>query len=295
MADRIDSLRLFARAARTRSFSRTGRDFGLTQPVVSRNIAALERSLGTALFTRTTRAVALTDAGKEFLARIEPLLDQLDEAYQTARGSGEIRGVLRIGMSSSFGIREVIPRLPAFMQAYPHLKLEFLMNDQRQDLVLEGVDVAIRLGELPDSSARARRLTTIRRIIVAAPEYLGRMGVPQHPKDLADHTMIAGPGGIGPTWTFRHGAEVASVRLECRIKSTLNEGAIAAAVAGLGITITGVPSELPELTAGSLAQVLLDWELDRMDVHAVFAAGKSAKPAARAFADFLARHSRTEV
>jgi DNA-binding transcriptional LysR family regulator len=287
----MDTLKLFVRTAQTGSFSRAARDLGLTQPVVSRTIAALEKDLGTALFTRTTRAVALTDAGRELLTRIEPILSDLEDAYHAARSSAELRGVLRIGMSSSFGIREVIPRLPAFVEAHPGLKIELLMSDQRHDLVLDGVDVALRLGRLPNSSARSRSLGTLPRIIVASPGYLAGAGIPTEPADLARHRIIAGPGGLPATWTLRRGAQVATVKLEGRIKSTLNEGAIAAAVAGLGLTVTGAPGDFPELKTGMLVQVLPDWQLERLEVHALYAAGRG-KPAARAFTEHLVRQFR---
>jgi DNA-binding transcriptional LysR family regulator len=153
MNDRLFALRLFARVARTGSFSRAGREFGLSQPSASRIIAALERDVGAVLLMRTTRAVTLTEAGTDYLARIEPLLAELEEADHAARGTGEIRGLLRVGLSSSFAVREVIPRLPGFMDRHPALRIDLLMSDQHQDLLSEGVDVALRFGPLKDSNA----------------------------------------------------------------------------------------------------------------------------------------------
>src|SRR6266436_2480127 len=158
MSDRLFALRLFARIAHTGSFSRAGRELDLSQPSASRIAAELEREVGAALLTRTTRGVTLTEAGADYLARIEPLLTALDEADHAARGTGELRGTLRVALSMGFGMREVIPRLPAFMQRHPGLRIDLLMSDQRQDLVNEGIDVALRWGELTDSSATARRL-----------------------------------------------------------------------------------------------------------------------------------------
>src|SRR5260370_35898252 len=156
MSDRLLALRLFARVARTGSFSRAGRELGLSQPSVSRIAAALEREVGAALLTRTTRAVTLTEAGADYLARVEPILAALEEADHAARGTGELRGVLRVGLSSSLAVREVIPRLSALTSRHPALLVELLMNDQRQDLVIEAVDVALRFGMLGDSNATAR-------------------------------------------------------------------------------------------------------------------------------------------
>jgi DNA-binding transcriptional LysR family regulator len=162
MSDRLEALRLFSRVARTGSFSAAGRELGLSQPSVSRIVADLEREVGAALLTRTTRAVTLTEAGSDYLARIEPILSALEEADHAARGTGELRGVLRVAVSSSFAVREVIPRLPAFLAPHPALRVDLLMNDQRQDLLGEGIDVALRFGALADSTAIARRLGTAR-------------------------------------------------------------------------------------------------------------------------------------
>jgi len=151
MNDRLSALRLFARAARVGNFSSAGREVGLSQPSASRLIAALEKEVGAALFSRTTRAVKLTEAGATYLMRVEAILAALDEADHEARGTGELRGSLRVGTSSSFVLREIIPRLPAFMKQHPALKIELVANDRYQDLVTEGIDVAFRFGALPDA------------------------------------------------------------------------------------------------------------------------------------------------
>jgi len=287
MPDRIEALRLFVRTARTGSFSRGGRDLGLSQPVASRTIAALEKDLGTALFTRTTRAVVLTDAGQEFLARVDPILADLDAAYQVFNGETALRGTLRIGMSSTFAMREIIPRLPDFLSAHPALQLELMTSDQRQDLVLEGVDVALRLGRLADSTATSRRLGQWQRALLAAPGYLERMGTPVTPNDLSRHQIISGPSSSAAGLTFRQGDRSVTVKVEHRIAATLNEAAIVAAVAGLGIVATGISGTFAEVQSGVLRPVLTEWSLEPVEVHAVYPAGKAAKPAARLLIDFL--------
>ena len=288
MSDRLSALRLFVRVAYTGSFSRAGQELGMSQPSASRVIAVLEREIGAKLFTRTTRAVKLTDAGSDYLLRIEPMLASLDEADHAARGTGELRGVLRVALSSSFGVREVIPRLPKFMQRHPKLRIDLLFDDRHQELVSEGVDVALRFGALADSTATSRRLGAMPRLLVASPAYLRRAGTPKHPDDLSQHSLIIGPkrAPLG-SWTFHRNGKQVVIRVEGRVTTSANEGAVAAAIAGLGIASTVVWGCRSELEKGTLKTVLEGWKMDTIEVSALFPAGRAAKPAARALADFL--------
>ncbi|WP_374309931.1 LysR substrate-binding domain-containing protein [Dongia sp.] len=289
MSDRIFALQLFSRVARLASFSKAGREFGLSQPSASRIMADLEREVGAALLTRTTRAVTLTEAGTDYLARIEPILLALEEADHAARGTGELRGFLRIALSSSFGARVVIPCLPAFVARHPALRLDLIMSDQRQDLVGEGVDVALRLGQLQDSSATAQLIGVSPRIAVAAPAYLENAPELQVPADLAQHALIIGPTGPLTAWSFQRDGRSVSLRIDARLSVSANEGAVAAAVAGLGIVSTSAWGCQAEVAGGKLRRVLPDWDMGRVDIHAVFPAGRAAKPAARAIAEHLAQ------
>jgi DNA-binding transcriptional LysR family regulator len=288
MSDRLSALRLFVRVARTGNFSRAAREFGLSQPSASRIIATLEKEVGASLFTRSTRALALTEAGAEYLARVEPALAALDEADHAARGTGELRGTVRLAASSSFSVRAVIPRLTDFLKLHPKLRVELLMNDQRQALISEGVDVAFRFGLLADSSATARRLGNIQRVLVASPAYLRWAGRPRVPADLSSHEIIIGPTGMDSDgWTFKKDGRQVSLRLEGRVSVSANEGAVAAAVAGLGVACTGIIGCRTELARRTLVRVLPDWHMGAVDVHAVFPAGRAAKPAARALVDHM--------
>lgn len=287
MNDRLTALKLFVRAGRMGNFSSAGRELGLSQPSASRLIAALEAEVGATLFSRTTRAVTLTDAGATYITRVEAILAALDEADHEARGTGELRGVLRVGTASSFVLREIIPRLPKFLSAHPALRVELLSNDRYQDLVTEGIDVAFRRGSLPDSSATARKLMDDPRILAAAPSYLEERGTPLMPSDLAQHAMIIGPAHLSPTFSFSKDGRVASVRVKSQLTVTINEGAIAGAKAGLGIVAVALNSARAELDSGTLVRVLPDWDFGSMEVNALFVSGKTIKPAARAFTDFL--------
>ena len=288
MSDRLFALKLFMRVARTGSFSRAGRELGLRQSSASRMIATLERELGTALLTRTTRAVVLTEAGGEYLARIEPILEELDEAEHAMRETGELRGKLRVGMPPSVALREVIPRLPTFMERHPHLQIDLVTGDQAPDFIREGIDVALRLGVLRDSTATVQLVGTNPRIIAASPAYLQRAGIPASPADLAGHPIIMGPvGATTGAWSFERDGKTVSFRAEGRLTINLNEGATAAAVAGLGIISTGLWGCRAELASGALVRILEDWRMAPAQVHAVFPAGRAAKRAARVFVDYL--------
>jgi len=287
MSDHLDALRLFVRVARCGSFSGAGRELGVPQSTVSRTIATLEQDIGASLLVRTTRAVTVTDAGADFLARIEPILADLEEAEQTARHSDELRGTLRIGIGTSLAARIVIPHLKPFLERHPALRVDLLLDDQRQDLVKEGVDVAFRFGALTDSTATARRLVTWPRALAAAPSYLATAPALEQPADLAAHAIIVGPHGVGD-WTFRKGGTAASVRLEGRLRITDLQGAYLAAVEGMGIVLTTISAFRREFATGALVQVLPEWDLGSVDVHAVFTSGRAAKPSARAIVAYLA-------
>src|SRR6201982_481307 len=160
LSEQFQELSVFVRAAETGSFSKTAREFSLSQPSVSRMVASLEARLGIKLLLRTTRRVTPTDAGAVFLERTRRLLGDLDEAAHAARGIDSLHGVLRVVMSGAFGTREVIPRLPGFLASHPRLKVELIISDRTDDLVAEGADMALRLGRLTDSGFGARLLAS---------------------------------------------------------------------------------------------------------------------------------------
>ena len=287
MSDHLFALRLFARVARKGSFSAAGRELNIPQSTASRTLATLEREIGAALLVRTTRAVTLTDAGLDFLARIEPILAELDEAEYVARGTGELRGIVRIGLPTNFGVREVIPRLSVFMNRHPALQIDLMMGDQRQDLVTEGVDVALRFGPLSDSTATARRILAWPRVLAASRAYLDKAGIPGTPADLPQHAIILGPGSVGGHWSFRKDDTATSFQVEGRLMVRASLGAVAAAVAGLGIVMAPFGACRQEVERGELIRLLPEWDTGTVELNAVFASGRAAKPSARAFVDYL--------
>jgi DNA-binding transcriptional LysR family regulator len=290
MNDRLLSMHVFGRVARRGSFSSAAKELGMSQPSVSRIVSELEQQVGVALLTRTTRAVTLTEAGAEYLARADEILAAVEHADHAARGSRELRGLLRVAMSTSFALRAVMPAIAQFTDAHPALRIEFVLADHRQDLVSESVDLAFRIGALTDSTGMvARKIGVVPRVLAASPTYLKKAGTPRKPESLATHALISGPSSRTPdAWVFRKNGGATRVRIEARFILNSNEAAVAAAVAGLGIVSSGRLGCAEELRRGALVEVLSGWNLGSGDIHAIFPAGRAAKPSARAFATFIA-------
>jgi DNA-binding transcriptional LysR family regulator len=288
MNDRLKTLRLFVRVAYTQSFSQAGRELGLSQPSVSRLIADLEKDIGGTLLQRHTRAVSLTEAGTAYLARIEQILADIDDANYQARDTDELRGSLRIGASSSFATREIVPRLSRFATRHPDLTIDICIDDERQDLVTESLDLALRVGELSDSGTVARSIGRWPLALAASPNYLQAMGTPTAPAGLSSHRLISNSVNGNDLCSLRRGDHVESIRLTRRLSISINEICVAAAVAGSGIVYTGILALRRELGDGRLVQVLPDWDAGDFEVHAVFPSRRAIKASARAFAEFLA-------
>jgi DNA-binding transcriptional LysR family regulator len=284
----IFALRLYTRVARLGSISAAARECGLSQSQASRVIADLETDLGIRLLSRSTRAVVPTEVGAEFLDRIESILAALDEAEHNVRGGGELRGLVRMSTPTSFGIRTVIPRIAGFTTKHPEVRIHLLLEDTRRDLVRDAVDVAIRLGQLADSSATAKLVARIPRVIVAAPLYLEQAGTPATPAELTKHRIVAGSAAAVPAaWVFERGAERMTVDVQPFFSTNENEGAVAAAAAGLGITSMSEWACQRELANGTLVRLLTDWKTADIPVHAYFPMGPATRAAARALIDHL--------
>jgi DNA-binding transcriptional LysR family regulator len=289
MSDRLQELTAFVRAGQTGSFSRVARELGVSQPSISRMVARLEARLGVKLLLRTTRQVTLTDAGRMFLDRARQILGQLDDAENAARGLDSLRGTLRVALPGAFGIREVIPRLAGFMVQHPKLSIDLLMSDRTEDLIAEGADIALRLGPLADSGFGARLLAKTPRLAVASPAYLARKGTPQTPADLAGHDCILGPGLSGASgWSFTRAGRATSVTVRGPIKVGSADGVVACAKAGLGIAIASRWMCRAELEAGELVAILSNYQLDGIELHAVYPGGRGPSLKVRAFSDYFA-------
>lgn len=288
MSDRLQELAVFVRAAESGSFSRAARELGLSQPSVSRIVGELEARLGVKLLLRTTRQITMTDAGALFLDRAREILTEVEDAEDAARGLDSLRGIIRLALPVLYGTREIIPRLPKFLAANPMLQVEMAVVDARQDLVAEGADLAIRLGELDDSVFGTRKLQTLERMLVASPAYLKARGIPKTPADLASHDCIFGPGNFGrDSWTFTKNGTETSVDVRGRIHTDSGPGAFASVMAGLGIAMASTVMAGPEIKAGSLVPLLRGYRLEPVEVHAIFPGGRRPSAKVRALVDFL--------
>lgn len=292
LSDQFQAMRLFVQIARTGSFSKGAMAMKLSQPTASRIIAILEEQLGATLFMRSTRALTLTEAGASYLARVQPILASLEEADSAIRGSDNLQGTLRVGVASIIASRAIVPRLGSFVARHPDLRIELTIDDRRQDLIQEGIDVAIRFGKLPDSSATARLIGRWPLVVAAAPAYLDERGIPTTPAELNAHTfVIAGPVA-GKELTFHRGDEAMKIQPRGQVAINGAEVAVSAVRAGLGIAVASLPAFSQDFDTGDLVQLLPDWRLNQIEAHALFASGQAAKPAARAFVDHLVQEMR---
>ena len=290
MSDRWQEMTVFVRVANTGSLSRAARELKLSQPSVSRIVGALEARLGTTLLLRTTRSISLTDAGALYLERARRLLAEIEEAEQATRGVDSLHGVIRIAMPLLYGTRAIIPALATFLARHRDLKVELVMSDARQNLITDGVVLAIRInvGPLDDSTFGARKLALVERLVIAAPAYVAAHGVPATPTDLAKHDCILQHGSFGgESWRFTHNQTVTYVDVQARIWINSAPGVLAAAVAGLGIALGTRVMAGEELRTGQLTQLLQTYHLDPAEVYAVFPAGPRPSAKVRAIVDHL--------
>jgi DNA-binding transcriptional LysR family regulator len=287
--DRLAALEIFVRVVDTGSFSAVARRQRIGQPAVSKAIVQLEEWLGVSLLMRSTRSVVPTEAGRIFYEHAKRTIEEADEAVVAARGSASgLSGKLRVSTSVFFGQLHVIPQLSAFLAEHPDLDVELVLDDRVVDLVNEGIDVALRIGTMPDSNMTARRIAEGRRVVVATPAYLQRHGTPTSPGELINHQTVTYTGGSGgDSWTFRKGTAEVSVVLQGRLKVTAAEGLRQAVNCDMGLGVCSEWAFSPELRSGKLVAILQDWALPPTNLSAVYPTGHLASTKARAFASFV--------
>ncbi len=285
--DRLQAMTAFVTVVDCGGFASAARKLEMSPPVVTRAVAELEERLGLRLLTRTTRYVRVTEAGARFADDCRRILAEIDEAEVAATGThAAARGTLVLTAPVLFGHLYVVPVLVDYLRQCPEVDAQCLFLDRIVNLDEEGVDVAVRIGELPDSSMQAVKVGRVRQVLVAAPAYLQAHGVPAHPRDLATHTLVARGGAVSAIdWAFVEDGKATAQRLHARMRTTSNDSAIAAAVAGFGITRLLSYQVAEHLRQGQLQVVLDAFETPAVPIHVVHREGRRATQKVRGFID----------
>ncbi len=287
----FEALAIFAKVVEMRSFAGAAAELALSKATVSKAVSRLEERLGARLFNRTSRQLALTDAGQKLSERAARLLMDGEALESEALAQSSVpRGLVRFAVPMTFGVRVIAPLLPEFLAAYPEVSIDLHLSDAMVDLIGDGFDAGIRIARLPDSSLVARRLCGMRRYTVAAPSYLKKYGRPTHPMHLADHkcfgyAYLSTPG----VWHYVNTAgEQATVRPSGQLRVNNGEAPMPALLAGLGI------ADLPDFIVGDaiadgrLEVILKDWKQPEGAVHLVMPPGGPRPARVEVLADFLA-------
>jgi len=288
--DRLDEINAFIAVADARSFTFAARRLGVSPAQVSKLVARLEDRLGARLLNRTTRDVSLTDTGRAFQERARQVLDDFQSLESSVREQAGPHGLLRISAPVTFGAAQLAPALLEFAAAFPEVSLDVSSTDRMVNLVEEGFDVAVRIGQLDDSSLVARKLAAVRLVTCAAPDYLARAGTPEAPEDLASREAIIDTNVADPAlWRFRVEGAQRDVRVQGRLRFSGAQACVAAAVAGFGVTRAPAFAAARELRAGRLKALLCGYEPEVIHVHAVYPHARHLAARVRAFVDFLVR------
>ncbi len=284
--DRLGDLDIFARVAATGSMSQAARDLSLSPPVVSKRIKRLEERLGTRLLQRTTRQIALTEAGKGFHERVLAILASVEEAENwVSRRAQQVRGPLRISAPTTFGRLHVAPHLVDFLSKFPDIALDLSLSDRFVDVVGDGFDLAIRIADLVDTSLVARKLAPIHRVLCATPAYLAERGQPQSLADLSRHRLLV---HNADHWRLDGPEGPVSVPVPSVINTNSSEVIREAVLSGLGIALRSTWDIGPELRSSKLAIVLPRYRAShRVAVHAVCPSRRHLPQRTRVFIDFL--------
>ena len=295
--DRIAAIQLFVRVVETGSFSKAARDLNLTQPTATKHVASMEKQLKVRLLNRNPRAVSLTEAGALYYEKCKDVLRDFEEAENVvAPRQAQVQGQLRIGTSLTFGRQIISPLLVEFMTAHPNLRLDVNHDDRYVDLVSTGLDVAIRLGKLSDSSLGGRYLGTNPWVMVAAPRYLAQRDAPRVHTDLIHHNCLIYTSVQGDDfWHMRTpAAERVSVYINGRLRSNSLATLIIAARAGMGITIVPHYAVARAIAGGDLEQIMADHVLPDQEIHAVYPSPKLVPAKVTAVIAFLQERLRNQ-
>jgi DNA-binding transcriptional LysR family regulator len=287
--DRLTAMNMFIRVVETGSFSAVAKEMNSTQPTISKNIAELESWLGAKLLNRSTRSLRLTETGTDYYERCVAILQDVEEAEQiVGQLQTQPKGLIRVSTVVAFGRLHVVPRLQKFLDQYPEIKVDVRLNDRVIDLVEEGVDVAIRMGQLADSSLIAKKLCNSPIVTVASPGYLKEHGIPEHPRDLRDHNyLIYSDGGSRAEIRFHEQGETFFVRADGNFKTNNSEAMRTALLTGLGITRAPRWLVGDAISRGELVSVLDEFQPDPLDIHAVYPPGRHLPSKVRTLIDYF--------
>jgi DNA-binding transcriptional LysR family regulator len=282
--DRITCMKSFVRTVETGSFSAVARELDTTQPTISKQIAALEEYLDVQLLVRSTRKVSVTDEGRRFYEKCQQILEALEEAEASAGRRQQPAGVLRVNCSVAFGQMQIVPRLKRFLDRYPDIKIDLTMSDHFVDLVEEGIDLAIRIGNFIDRNLITQPLGKARFVAVGAVDYLEKFGEPQVPADLVHHNCIVYTRqSTGNEWHFQGTTVMVKGNLQVNDSAALRE----AVLAGIGIGTSPMWAFSHELQHQSLKVILEDYEPASLPIQAVYRRGRFHSAKVQCFIDFL--------
>ena len=288
---RLTGLIAFARAGTLGSYTAAARSLSISPSAISKSVQRLEKQLGVPLFTRTTRSLTLTAEGRELHERAVRLLSDADEIGQVAASArSEPSGSLRIAASLPIGVHVIAPALPAFRRRYPKLSIDLRLSDRYVDLVEEGIDIAVRIGDLADSRLLSRTLAPLRLCCFASPAYLAERGTPAHPDDLAGHdtvTLRYQSTGQPLRWPFRIGPKVIEIVPPSTLTTDTSEALIAMLAAGAGIGMGAPFVTAPYVARGELVPVLGDFAVERTSITAIWPESRRTNPAVRAALEML--------
>jgi DNA-binding transcriptional LysR family regulator len=289
----LEGLAIFARVAELRSFARAAEELKFSKATVSKAVSRVEARLGARLFNRTSRRLALTDAGQKLAGRAAAMLAEGEAAESDALlGASAPRGLVRLAVPMSFGVLYVAPLLPAFFRTYPDIAVDLHLSDAQVDLIGEGFDAAVRIGALPDSSFLARQLYDMPLYLLASPDYLKTHGRPKHPLELSAHVGLGYSYQLTQdTWRFRKkSGEVASVRPAGPLRVNNGDAMLPSLVAGIGVGVLPEFIVRSALSRKKLEILLPDWLLPAGAVHWVTPPGGPKPKRVSVLADYFARH-----
>ncbi|EPJ45160.1 MAG: transcriptional regulator, LysR family [Osedax symbiont Rs2] len=294
--DRFHSMQVFVAVAEERGFAAAARRLQLSPPAVTRAIAALELRLGISLFVRSTRHVRTTDAGLRYLEDVRIILAQAEAADDAATGIyAKPSGRLTVTASALFGKLYVMPAIIEYLQRYTDTQIEAIFLDRKVNLLEEGLDVAVRIGELADSSERALRVGSVRTITCASPAYLEQHGTAKTPDELLTHSLISsGSANQVLVWRFAENAKHRNLRIQARLTVTSNDAILDAAKQGFGIARLLSYQVAEALANNELVLLLEDYELAPLPIHVIHREGLNASAKVRTFVDLVAEKLRAD-